>query len=212
MPLEILLVAAGLGAILFCSVVHEITHAFVGDKLGDDTARQLGRLSFNPFVHIDLFGSILLPAFLLYLRVVVGVNVPIFGAAKPVPFNPYRLKFGEYGPAIVAVAGPLSNLAMAVLAGLGLRLAGLSDGTVIAQSLELFIIINLGFFVFNMIPFPPLDGSRLLYAFAPEGVRRFMEGIERQGLLAIGLFIIMFQGPLSQFIGEIVRYLYLLIT
>ncbi|HIA92356.1 TPA: site-2 protease family protein [Candidatus Saccharibacteria bacterium] len=203
-----LLIIIGLGTILFSSIVHEITHAFVSDRLGDDTARHLGRLSFNPLVHIDPFGSILLPSFLLFINIIGGVPVPIFGAAKPVPFNPYRLKFGEYGPAIVAVAGPLSNLLMAFLVGFGISLAGVDASSMLFELSSLFILINLGFFVFNMIPFPPLDGSRLLYSFAPESVRRLMESIERQGLFAIALLLVFFQGPLSQFMSESIFFLY----
>jgi len=171
------------GGILLSVTIHEAVHAFTSYWLGDDTAMRLGRLTLNPLAHIDPFSTILLPLFLF------SIGLPPFAAAKPVPFNPSRVKWGEYGAALVGVAGPLSNLFIAGLIGLwGQYVVGF-DGSAAADVLGLIVQINLALFVFNMIPWPPLDGSRLLYAFAPDGLRRFMTQIESYGLLGIAIFM-----------------------
>ncbi|MGH7196171.1 MAG: site-2 protease family protein [Candidatus Saccharimonadales bacterium] len=181
-----------LGSILISMTLHEAMHAFASYWLGDDTAKALGRLTINPIAHIDPFTTVLLPLML------AAIGAPPFGAAKPVPFNPYRLRYGEYGSAIVGAAGPLTNLALAILAGLVIRLFGaeLDGGLLVA--LGTFTLVNLAFFIFNMIPFPPLDGSRVLYAFAPDGVRRVMERIESMGFAAIIFFMLIFFAVLSE--------------
>jgi Zn-dependent protease len=162
--------------------VHEAMHAFVSHWLGDDTAEREGRLTLNPLKHIDPFSTVLLPV----LLAVAGL--PIFGAAKPVPFNPARLKYDEFGAALVGVAGPLTNLVLAVLGSLLIRFLGAGSGLAI-DVLVVFVLVNIGFFVFNMIPFPPLDGSRLLYALAPEPLQDFMRQIESFGMAGILLFM-----------------------
>lgn len=170
--------------VIFVSLVisitlHEAMHAFTGLWLGDDTAHSQGRISLNPLRHVDPFATILLPLITLVL-----FKVPLL-AAKPVPFNPYRIKYGEYGAALVALAGPLTNLMLA-LAGAGiLRLAQNSVGADILGPLLIFVQINVGLFVFNMIPLPPLDGSRVLYAFAPESVQNVMARMEQFGFFII---------------------------
>lgn len=199
--LLVLLVA--LGTILVSMTLHEAMHAFTGYWLGDDTARLQGRLSLNPVKHIDPFLTILLPL-LLALS-----GAPIFGAAKPVPFNPSRLKFDEFGAALVGVAGPLTNFVLA-LAGAGLvRL--LDPSGIVLDTLLIFIQVNIGFFVFNMIPFPPLDGSRLLYAFAPESIQKAMQQIESYGFAGIALFMLIFftflAAPISNVMDSLLRLL-----
>lgn len=162
--------------------VHEMMHALVGLRLGDTTAHDEGRVSLNPLRHIDPFATVLLPIMTLLL-----FQVPVL-AAKPVPFNPARLRFDEFGAALVAAAGPLSNLA---LAGVGALLAHvLSASPEVYNALTIFTALNVGLFIFNAIPIPPLDGSRVLYAFAPDAVRGFMEQIEPYGIYIIfGLVI-----------------------
>ena len=163
--------------------VHEFMHAFVGYKLGDSTAQEEGRLSLNPLRHIDPLMTIVLP-----LITLVVFHVPIL-AAKPVPFNPARIKYDEYGAALLAVAGPLSNLVLAFLAALLSNLV--TFGSLTGQILEVFVILNVALFVFNLVPIPPLDGSRVLYAFAPDPVRRVLEAIEPFGFFVIfGLILI----------------------
>lgn len=173
-----------IGVILISMTLHEAVHAFVGYFLGDDTAKAQGRLTLNPLKHIDPVMTIALPVFLAI------IGSPIFGGAKPVPFNPNRVRYGEWGVALVALAGPLTNLFIAFLAfGFGV-LTGIISAEGVEVSLAGRIIftavsVNLGFFVFNMLPIPPLDGSRALYALAPEGARRVMEQIERYGIFFI---------------------------
>ena len=176
-------------AIVFVSLVlsislHEAMHAFTSHWLGDDTAEKLGRISLNPLKHIDPMATVLLPLITLIL-----FRVPLL-AAKPVPFNPNRVRFDEYGAALVGVAGPLTNLALA-LAGAGiLRLFQGAFSAGMLEALLIFVQINIGLFVFNMIPLPPLDGSRLLYAFAPEAVQGIMAQMEQFGIvLVFGLVI-----------------------
>lgn len=173
--------------------LHEAMHAFVGYWLGDDTAKLQGRLTLNPIKHIDPFLTILLP---LFLAIMGG---PIFGGAKPVPFNPARVRYDEWGAALIAIAGPLTNLVIAfVMFGI-YALAGAPQEGVGATILTTAVVVNLGFFIFNMIPLPPLDGSRVLYALAPEFVRRGMEMIERFGIMFIFLIVVV----ASPFIGRL---------
>lgn len=170
------------GALLLSITLHEFAHALMGYKLGDDTAHLSGRLTLNPLAHVDLFTTILLPL-ILFIS-----GLPVFGAAKPVPFNPRKVRGGEMGAALVAAAGPLTNLLLVGIAGVGLQLGNVTNEYV-QFFFGIFIFINAGFFVFNMIPFPPLDGSRILYAFSPDSLRRYMNIIEGYGLFAIGIFI-----------------------
>ena len=170
--------------ILVSMTIHEAMHAFMGYFLGDQTAKAEGRLSLNPIRHIDPFLTILLPLTLLVL------GAPVFGGAKPVPFNPHKVRFGEWGVALVAIVGPLTNLVLAfTFFGIGVSLGfvdkfGFSP-SLIGVTLQAFVFVNLGFFAFNMIPIPPLDGSRVLYALAPDFVRNFMRQVEQYGLVII---------------------------
>lgn len=177
----IILILIAVPILVFSIAFHEMVHALVSDKLGDDTARHLGRISLNPLRHIDPITTVALPLILLL------IGAPPIGAAKPVPFNPYRIKFEEFGVALVAVAGPLSNLVLAFIFG---SLLNVSESNVLLKAIaELGLSINVGFFVFNMIPFPPLDGSRVLYAFAPTPLQKVMETIESFGLMSILIFM-----------------------
>jgi Zn-dependent protease len=169
--------------------IHEATHAFVAHRLGDSTAEEEGRLTLNPLKHIDLYTTILLPLALML------VGLPPILMAKPVPFNPERVRFGEYGAALIAIAGPFSNLALAALAALAINF-GLVSGAAV-NLVVTFMQVNISLFVFNMLPIPPLDGSRLLYAFAPEPVQRVMRQIEAMGFLVILLVVLL----LAQFIS-----------
>ena len=195
-----------LACILVSMTLHEAMHAFASNWLGDDTARLQGRLTLNPLAHIDPIMTVLLP---LTLAV---AGLPPFGAAKPVPFNPYRLKYGEIGAAIVAAAGPLTNLVLAAIAGITLNLFAASFDPVVNQVLAIFLLVNASFFLFNSIPFPPLDGSRVLYAIAPEPVQRVMERIEAMGIMAILFFFLVFSAFLAQPFSKLLSALISVLT
>lgn len=162
---------------------HEAMHAFASHWLGDTTAKDLGRLTLNPIKHIDLFTTIILPLTLILL------GMPPFLVAKPVPFNPFRVKYEEYGVALVGLAGPLSNLLLALVGVSLIRIFSVAIGTTMYQFMSLFVQLNIAVFVFNLIPFPPLDGSRVLYAFAPEPLQKIMRQIESFGMMGIVLFM-----------------------
>jgi Zn-dependent protease len=192
-------------SIVIALSIHEAMHGYVAHWLGDDTAHLEGRLTLNPLVHIDVFTTVLLPLVLILMHV-----PPIF-AAKPVPFNPSKLKYDEFGAALVGIAGPLTNLVLAGIAALIFRGFGQELSSFAYNAIIIFTAVNVGFFVFNMIPIPPLDGSRLLYAFAPEPVREIMQQIESLGFMAIlFLFVIIIQfgaGPLVQIQQSILNFL-----
>lgn len=190
-------------ALVIAISLHEMMHSVVGYWLGDTTAMEHGRISINPLRHIDPVTTIGLPLLLVLL------GLPPFAAAKPVPINMYRLKFKEFGMALVGVAGPLTNLVLAIISALILRAIN-PDGLLLLDSGQLdasnyiygfltySILINIGLFVFNLIPFPPLDGSRVLYALAPEPVQKVMMQIESMGFAAILFFMFVifpFIGP-----------------
>ena len=195
MVLEIIIVIV---VILLSMTIHEAMHAFMGYALGDDTARQEGRLTLNPIRHIDPFMTLLMPLMMVLL------HGPIFGGAKPVPFNPNRVRFGEWGAALVALSGPITNLLIAfIVFGLGVICGVITSGGVIMPTIYGMVIstavyVNLGFFIFNMLPIPPLDGSRILYAVAPEGVRVIMQKIEQQGALLVLVLVLLFSGAVGQ--------------
>ena len=179
-------------ALLIGIIVHELMHGVVAYWLGDRTAADAGRLTLNPLASIDPFTSIIMP-FLLY----IAFQIPLF-AAKPVPFAPERVRWGDYGAALVGLAGPATNF---ILALLGAGLYALTSGIgLVANFAVIFVVVNVAIMIFNLIPFPPLDGSRVLYAFAPEPLRAVMEQIERFGLIAIILFILL----LFQYVSPII--------
>jgi len=178
--------------ILFSMTLHEAMHGFVAYWLGDDTAKLQGRLTLNPVKHIDPFLTILLPIMLAV------VGAPIFGGAKPVPFNPARVKYDEWGAALVALAGPMTNFVIAFICFGIWALLGVNNNAA-GEVLMISVLVNLGFFVFNMLPIPPLDGSRVVYALAPDFVRSGMETIERYGILFVFAIILL----ASQYIGTV---------
>jgi len=181
MGLDIIItIAVIVGIILISMTLHEAMHAYVSYWLGDDTAKAQGRLTLNPLKHIDPFLTIILPVGLLL------VGLPPFGGAKPVPFNPDRVRGGDWGAALLAF----------VIYGVG-AIVQPEAGTLGAQIIDLAVRINLGFFIFNILPLPPLDGSRVLYAVAPEFVRTGMQFIERFGLIFIFTLVLV----ASPFIG-----------
>ena len=170
-------------ALILGLTLHEFMHAYVGHKLGDTTAQAHGRLTLNPVAHIDPFATLILPLTLL----LIGSPV-VFAAAKPVPFNPWQLRGGRWGAAAVAASGPLTNLALAIVAAVIIRIVPFSPTT--AVILGAMITTNVALFIFNLIPLPPLDGSRVLYAVVSPHVREVMDRIEQGGLATIGIFVL----------------------
>ncbi|MFH0950906.1 MAG: site-2 protease family protein [bacterium] len=207
-------------ALIMSAVVHEVSHGWAAYKLGDDTAKMLGRLTLNPIKHLDLFGSIILPLILVFS------HSPFFLAwAKPVPYNPYRLRDLHYGPLKVALAGPLSNLIMATgfailarvlmipqhtklelainfLQGSFDNLLAMMSGSFINSLFVMFVVlvvINLALMIFNLIPIPPLDGSKIIYTFLPARAQEAFNRFEVYGIfvliLLIALGVLDFIGP-----------------
>ena len=185
-PLYIIIV---LVIIVGSVILHELAHGVVAYWLGDRTAKDAGRLTLNPIKHIDPYMSILVPVVLYVLR------APVFGGAKPVPVNYHNLKWREWGMALVALAGPLTNFLLAFIA----FLIGYFTGVLSGDSGELIyfvfaeiVYINLGFMIFNLIPIPPLDGSRVLYAISPDTVRSVLSRIEAYGVIVVYALILLF--------------------
>jgi Zn-dependent protease len=204
--MDIFYIVIVVAVILFSMTLHEAMHAFMGYWLGDDTAKLQGRLTLNPIKHIDPFLTLLLPVMLAI------IGAPIFGGAKPVPFNPDRLRYAEWGAALVAIAGPLTNLLIAFVAfgvsvviGQPVELLGSVQGLG-GLILQTIVYVNLGFFAFNILPIPPLDGSRVVYALAPELVRRAMEGIERFGIIFVFILVFVFSREIGLVLMSIIQF------
>ncbi len=174
--------------VLIAAVIpHEVAHGYVAYKLGDPTARREHRLTLNPLYHIDLFGSLLFPLFLK----LVGSPI-LLGWAKPVPFNPSYFKNPRTGIMLVGAAGPATNLLMGLIAGLFLRLPVVYP-ELIGQGLFLFCLLNVVLAVFNLIPIPPLDGSRILLGLLPERLAQSYLKLEPFGI-AIVFMLFFFNG------------------
>jgi len=186
--------------ILLSMTLHEAMHAFTSYWLGDDTAKLQGRLTLNPIKHIDPFLTLILPIGLLL------VGAPVFGGAKPVPFNPDRVRGGDWGAALVAISGPLTNFLLAFVTFGVWAIIGAPTTGLAAQVFITAYTVNLGFFIFNMIPFPPLDGSRVLYALAPEFVRTAMRTIEQFGVFFVFALILLASGPIGQFMLAAINF------
>ena len=194
--------------ILILSIIaHEVAHGYAADSLGDPTARLAGRLTLNPLPHIDLMGSIILPALLVF----TGSPI-LFGWAKPVPYNPYNLKNKRWGEAFVAVAGSGTNILLAIIFALVVRFGAYFGFDAMALSLAAVIaFINLFLGFFNLIPFPPLDGFTALRAALPwhlsSGLARFENRIRAMGTLSLILFLLIFSfvfvGPFFNFVSWI---------
>ena len=177
--------------IIISMMLHEIAHGLVAYKLGDQTAKLSGRLTLNPFKHLDPFMSLILPLFLAIM------HMPVFGGAKPVPINTRNLKYGEWGFALVALAGPATNILLAFIffaiahfAGIPVSEAIYTNSSIPTIFFSTAIFVNIGFAVFNILPIPPLDGSRLLYAIAPDGIRPAIAAFEKYGVFVIYILIL----------------------
>lgn len=197
---------------LFSVILHELAHGIVAYWLGDRTAKEAGRLTLNPIKHIDPYMSILVPVVLFILK------APVFGGAKPVPVNHHNLKGKEWGMALVAISGPLTNFLIALVSFLIGYFSGIlrtnpnSIGFFIFMEL---VYLNLGFMIFNLIPIPPLDGSRVLYAISPDFFREILRKMEVYGIFIVYALILVFGQFFSSLMVDgmtgIIQFFYLLV-
>jgi len=197
--------------LIFLVIIHEVSHGLMAYKLGDNTAKEMGRLTLNPIKHLEFFGSFLVP--LLF----IATNSPfILGWAKPVPFNPYNLKDPKRDGALIALAGPASNFLVAIVFGLMSRLMAaflpiaadpILYNVYILFNIIIFVSVLLAFF--NLIPIPPFDGSRIVLAFLRGEAERFWLQMERYGTFLI--IILLFGGALN-FLSPLVIATYNLIA
>lgn len=172
-------------------VIHEVSHGYAALYQGDRTAEYMGRLTLNPLAHLDPFGSVLLP-FLIYMFAALSGSSPVlFGWAKPVPYNPLNLRNLRWGPAFVALAGPAANIALAVVFGGLMQLAWQTQlGTpALLEFFGVIVRINLLLGIFNLVPIPPLDGSKLLFAVLPDSLAELKYALEHYGVILLALFL-----------------------
>lgn len=197
--------------LIFSIIVHEVAHGFAAESLGDPTARLSGRLTLNPIPHIDLMGSIVIPALLLF-----SGSSMLFGWAKPVPYNPYNLKNQRWGEALVAVAGAAVNIFIAILFGLLIRFGGATLPAAALSVAATITFVNLFLGLFNLIPFPPLDGFTVLRTILPwnlsSSLSRFERSVHSSGPLFLILFLFIFSSVVAGPFFHLVGYLFLLLT
>ena len=191
--------------LIFSVIIHEVSHGLMADRLGDPTARLQGRLTLNPLKHIDPIGTIVVPLITYF----AGFT---FGWAKPVPYNPYNLKNRRTGEFLIALAGPASNLSIALVFGFIIRLVianiGIGTPSVVSfiQVASYVVVINIVLAVFNLIPLPPLDGSKLLFSILPiqySRTRQILETYAPIGILIVVLFLWQFVSPIIPWVFKL---------
>ncbi len=185
--MEIFIIILGIVGFGFAVVIHEVAHGLVAERLGDPTARLMGRLTLNPLKHIDIMGSVVLPLTLLLIR-----SPFLFGWAKPVPVDPYNLQHPKKDMALISLAGPLSNIIMATILSIFLRVFVVAFPHTNILTLFIYLIhFNIALAVFNLIPIGPLDGSKILTGLLPQKYAvKFNNVLERYGILLIAIFIL----------------------
>ncbi len=187
--------------LIFSVVIHELAHGYAADAQGDPTPRLAGRLTLNPLAHLDWFGSVILPAFL-----VLSGSPFLVGWAKPVPFSPYNLRNKKWGGALVALAGPLANLSLAIIFSLILKFVPLS--AFMGSFVTSIIITNIALAVFNLVPIPPLDGHHILYALLGNHAPQVKAFLRKYSTIILIVFIVYGW----KFISPIIMYLYHLLV
>jgi len=189
--------------LIFSVIIHEVSHGYAAYLQGDNTAKYAGRLNLNPLNHLEWFGSFFLPMMSYF------IGGFIIGWAKPVPFNPYNLRNQRWGEALVAVAGPLSNICIALIFGLLIRSGvAFSFGMAFVQISVMIVTINLVLATFNLIPVPPLDGSKILFSFLPYSLQYIRDFLEQNGTFIL-LFFVFF---LWQFMMPVISLEFTLLT
>lgn len=196
--------------VILSIIFHEVAHGWVADWLGDPTARYAGRLTLNPIPHIDMVGSIIVPGLAL-----LSGSPFLLGWAKPVPINPYNLRWGTWGEALTAFAGPATNILIAVAAGLLVRFGVLPASEAVVSLIFILIIANISLAILNLLPIPPLDGSKIVAALLPSGLYYKYRELENLtyalgpfGLILVLIIIVQFlSGPMSVLTGSIFRLL-----
>ena len=186
--------------LILSAVIHEYAHGAMADWLGDPTAKYAGRLTVNPIPHIDLWGTILMPAILLILT----RGSFLFAYAKPVPYNPYNLRNQKWGPSLVALAGPMANFLLAIAFAMVYRLIPLSNFSTIIASI---VRLNIMLMIFNLVPIPPLDGSKILYALLPDSAQNIRHFLDRYGFVILLFFIFFLFETISPIINGLFRLL-----
>jgi Zn-dependent protease len=191
-------------------VLHELSHGVVADRLGDPTPRLMGRLTLNPVKHADPFGTLILPGLLL-LPYLFGRGGPVFGYAKPMPVNTSNLRSPDRHMMTIALAGPVTNLFLAVAGALLLRLVGFGAG-VLTEFLGIWITLNVILAVFNIMPIPPLDGSKVLAMFLPPRAREVYRSWEPYGALFMLVVFFLFPGAIFAIVSPVVEGLLALLV
>jgi len=192
--------------IFFSLVLHEVSHGHAAKMLGDNTAEKYGRLSLNPLKHIDMMGTIIVPFLMIMIAKITNSKPIVFGWAKPVPVNPYNLKNPKRDMAIVALFGPLANFMLALLITVVIRLSAvLGISASVVNILIMIVYLNILWMVFNLVPIPPLDGSKILFYFLKN------EQIERTltqfGFVLLMVIILYGFGPIQYITGWITKML-----
>ena len=196
-----------IAVLIFSVIIHEVSHGAMASHLGDQTAKNAGRLTLNPLKHIDPVGTIILPIFLI---LTTGRGI---GWAKPVPINPYNLRDQKYGSLKVAVAGPASNLIIALLFGLLMRFALFLNfvSPAFEQAVSFIVFINILLAIFNLMPIPPLDGSHVFFTLLPKSTRNIQLFLSRYGFFIL-IFLFFFFPPFGRFLEYAVNSIFTLIV